>query len=71
MSPCVSCAVFSKDESGHDRTWQQEWANDVCPKCGKEFDLSNRILVDDDDIVYHYDCFKGPKPPLERRVIKG
>ena len=24
MSPCVSCAVFSKDESGRDMTWQQE-----------------------------------------------
>ena len=26
--------MFSKDDSGHDKTWQQEWANDVCPKCG-------------------------------------
>ncbi len=65
MSPCISCAVFSVDESGHDKTWQQEWVNDVCQKCSKEFDLGDHILVDDDNIVYHYDCFEGSKPPFE------
>ena len=67
-SPCISCAVFSKDDSGHDRTWQ-EWANDVCPKCHKEFNLGDRILTDDDNIVYHYDGFEGTKPLFEEGVV--
>jgi len=65
---CMTC-VLGKDDSGHDRTWQQEWANDVCPKCGKEFNLGDHILVDDDNIVYHYDCFEGPKPPFKEGVV--
>jgi hypothetical protein len=43
--------------------------NDVCPKCDKEFNMGDRILVDDDNIVYHYDCFEGPKPTFEEGVV--
>ncbi len=45
MSPCIGCAVFAKDESGHDLTWQPEWANTVCPKCNREFKQGDRLAV--------------------------
>lgn len=66
MPPCIACAVFCEDESGHDKTWQEEWANDSCPKCGRGFDVGDRLVVDDDNIVYHYGCFEGPNPTLEQ-----
>jgi hypothetical protein len=59
MSPCMSCSALSKDESGHDRGWQEEWTNKVCPKCGKPFSSSDHLWVDEENVVYHYDCFKG------------
>jgi len=43
--------------------------DDVCPKCDKEFNLGDRILIDDDNIVYHYDCFEGTKPLFEEGVV--
>lgn len=64
MSPCIGCAVFCEDESGHDKTWQEEWVNDVCPKCDRGFDAGDGLVVDDDNVVYHYDCFEGPKAAL-------
>lgn len=71
MSPCVSCSVFNQDESGHDRTWRQEWANSVCPKCSKAFNLGDRILVDEDNTVYHHDCFEGAKLPFDEGTTFG
>ena len=66
---CMTC-VLAREDSGYDKTWQQEWANDVCPKCGKEFNLGDHILIEDDSIVYHYDCFEGPKPPFEEGFLR-
>lgn len=58
---------FCKAASGHDRVWPQ-WANHTCPKCGKEFNLSDRILVTSQGRVYHYDCYQGRKPPFREQV---
>lgn len=68
MSPCLSCAVFAKDETGRDRTWPEEW-NDVCPQCGESFSQGDRVLVVDDAVVYHYDCYEGPKPSFEEALV--
>ena len=59
---------FCKEATGHDKVWP-EWANGSCPECGGEFELSDRILTDDEDVVHHYDCYRGPKPPFEYRVV--
>jgi hypothetical protein len=68
MSPCIGCAVFARDETGHDLTWQPEWANTVCPKCNREFKQGDRLVVEDDNTVYHYDCYEGDKPSFEEYV---
>jgi hypothetical protein len=69
MSPCISCVVLSKDEFGHDRTWQEEWVHNPCPECGKGFEVGDHVLVDDEKVAYHYHCYKGPKPSLEEGIV--
>jgi len=59
---------FCKEKSGHDKVWPR-WYNDVCPVCGKEIKLDERILVTNDDVVYHYDCYRGRKPPFDYHVV--
>jgi hypothetical protein len=61
------CTLYGKDDT--DQAGQQEWANDVCPKCGKTFNQGDHVVVDEDNTVYHYDCFEGPKPPFEEGTI--
>jgi hypothetical protein len=56
------CSLYGRDEAS---AGQQEWANDACPACGKAFDTGDHVVVDEDDVVYHYDCYEGTKPPFE------
>jgi hypothetical protein len=56
------CSLYGRDEAS---AGQQEWANDTCPTCGKALNTGDHVVVDDDDVVYHYDCYEGPKPPFE------
>lgn len=56
------CSLYGRDEAGRDPA---KWANDVCPTCGKPFNAGDEVVVDEDDVVYHYDCFEGPKPLFE------
>ena len=57
------CSLYGRDDVSDEETGQQERANDVCPKCGRAFDTGDPIVTDESDVVYHYDCFEGPKPP--------
>lgn len=59
------CSLYGRDDAGHDQKGQPEYANDVCPKCGRAFNVGDHIVVDEDNVVYHYDCFEGPKPAFE------
>ena len=68
MSPCLSCSVFAKDETGHDKTWPEKW-NDTCPECGQKFVQNDRVLIADDAVVYHYDCYQGDKPAFEDALV--
>ena len=68
MSPCLGCLVFAKDEHGHDKTWPEEW-NHACAGCDKEFVKGDRLIVVDDAVLYHYDCYDDPKPEFEKAVI--
>lgn len=45
---------FCGATTGHNKTWP-EWANDVCPRCGQEFRLSDVVVALAGEIV-HYDC---------------
>ena len=59
---------FCKETTGHDKTWPW-WANDECPVCHKEFTLEDALLVVEEEnaeyTVYHYDCYRGRKPPFQ------
>ena len=55
------CSLYGRDEA----SGGQPWANDTCPTCGKPFNTGDHVVVDDDDVVYHYDCYEEPKPPFE------
>ena len=55
------CSLYGRDEASAG----QEWANDACPTCGKPFNTGDHVVVDDDNVVYHYDCYEGTKPPFE------
>jgi hypothetical protein len=59
------CSLYGRDDASPDQAGQEEWANDVCPTCGKAFNTGEHVVVDDDNVVYHYDCYEGPKPPFE------
>jgi hypothetical protein len=57
---------FCKRTSGHDRVWPQHY-NDVCPECGEELSLNDKILVKG-YTVYHYECYRGKKPEFRSQV---
>jgi len=66
---CHACVLSRKDEDfGPGRAWQEGWANERCPNCGQAFNVGDRIVVDEDSTVYHYDCFEGPKPAFVGEV---
>ena len=46
-----------KESTGHDKTWPSG-LNGVCPVCGREFVLSDRVTVVD-GVVYHQACRWG------------
>ena len=53
--------MYGRDEASAG----QEWANDACPTCDKPFNTGDHVVVDDDNVVCHYDCYEGTKPPFE------
>ena len=56
------CSLYGRDEAS---AGQRGVGNDVCPTCDKPFNTGDHVVVDEDDVVYHYDCYEGPKPPFE------
>jgi hypothetical protein len=52
-----ACTLLGKDDLAEE---QEEGQNDTCPKCGKEFETGDQILMDPQNTVYHYDCVRNP-----------
>jgi len=57
-----ACSLIGRDDVDDGDTGQPEWQNEVCPKCGTAFETSDRVVVDENNVAYHYDCFDGPPP---------
>ena len=66
---CHACVLSRKEESVQARTWQEGWARQACPNCGKGFNLGQCIVVQDENIVYHCECIEEPKQSFEERVV--
>ena len=66
-----ACALLGRDDTVEDEEARyRHGVNDVCPRCSEGFNSGDRILMDNNDIVYHYDCFEGPRPLFREGVFE-
>ena len=64
-----ACSLLGQDESEPDEMDLQTGVNDVCPQCGRPLAPGDRIWMDAQHVVYHYDCLTTPGPSFKEGVV--